>query len=299
MKRKPLSGLKILDLTRLLPGWFAANLLSELGATILRVKPPVQKGSTLEKHFEGLFPSVTARTIDLKTKEGGKIFEKLVRRSDVILENFRPGVLRRLGFGYDRLKKIRPGIILCSITGYGQSGPMSQAPGHDLNYLALSGLLDLNRDSKGRPVIPGFQVADIAGGALTAVIQILAALRQKEGAHLDISMVKGAASLVARGHRKKKLPDFLRGSLARYNVYETKDKKHLAVACLEPKFWRNFCTAIRRPEWANGVESFQYIGRGRHEELKKILRSKNIQEWVQFFGEKEVCVTPVVRGSQE
>lgn len=315
---RPLEGLKVLDLTRLLPGPFATLLLADLGATIVKIEPP--KGGDYTRHFPPLGGKMSAVfaalnrdkhgvAIDLKTADGQAILHRLVEDADVLLEGFRPGVVQRLNADYDTLKAINPRLIYCSISGYGQTGPMAQRAGHDMNYLAIAGLLAAG-GVDGRVVQPGIQTADIAGGALYPVIGILAALHQRHttgvGQFVDASMTDGAAGLGIMLHAKQHLDgkpvvageDDLSGGKLCYRTYRCADDRFLAVGALEPKFWMGLCQAIGRPElMADGYAE----GKRRapaEAKLVELFASKTRDEWVAAFAGHDICVEPVLDPSE-
>ena len=266
----PLEGIRIVDLTRLYPGPFGTQLLGDLGAEVIKIEdknspdyirffPP-----TFTKEGVG-YMSVNRNKksfcFDMKSERGKNLFFKLVEQSDVVVEQFRPGVIDAMGFGYNKACRVNPKIIYCSITGFGQTGPYAQIPGHDLNYMGLAGITDLIGKKGGDPDVPGIQVADVAGGGLMAVIGILAALhgrnRTGKGQQVDISMFDGILPFVgmifanyqATGEIPKRGELFLSGALACYDVYQTKDGKHVTLGALEYKFWKKFCAIIGKPEW--------------------------------------------------
>lgn len=286
---KPLAGFTILDISRLLPGGYASLLLVELGARVIKVEQPgvgdyyrALHGSSplLGNQVEIINQGKESLGLDLKSVTGKEIFRKLVRKADVVLESFRPGVLKKLGLDYRPLRRINPRIILCSVTGFGQKGPQKDLAGHDLNFLGLSGLLGRIRAPSGRFVIPDFQVADLAAG-YEAAMKINAALvgrsKTKKGSHVDVSM-KGAAVSLSRLYSG---PTPLSGGLPRYGVYETADGKSVTLGALEPKFWSKFCGIVGRPETVS------------REELETVFRSKTQAEW-SLIGEREdLCLFPV------
>ena len=310
----PLDGLRVLDLTRLLPGPFATLLLADLGATIIKIEPP--KGGDYARHFPPLGGKMSAIfaalnrdkqgiAVDLKVPEGQAVLHRLVEDADVVIEGFRPGVMARLNADYATLRAINPRLIYCSISGYGQTGPMAQRAGHDMNYLAISGLLGAS-GIDGQVAQPGIQTADIAGGALYPVIGILAALNQRhttgEGQFVDASMTDGAAGLGIMLHAKQHLDakpvtagsDDLAGGKLCYRTYRCADGGFLAVGALEPKFWMGVCQALGRPElMADGYAE----GKRRapaEETLTALFASKTRDEWVSVFAEHDICVEPVL-----
>ncbi len=285
---KPLKGVTVLDLSRLLPGGYASLLLAERGARVLKIEQPgvgdyyravAGSPALLGDQVSVINAGKESLGLDLKSGEGKAILEKLVRKSDVVLESFRPGVLDKLGLGYARLKKIRPRIILCSITGFGQKTPRASLAAHDLNFLGLSGLLLRNRDREGRAVIPDFQLVDLAAG-YEAALEISAALanrKRKKAVHLDVTM-EGAARSLSRLYSG---PTPLSGELPRYGVYETSDGGWMTLAALEPKFWSQFCRAAGTSESAS------------HDDLRSVFKSKSLAEWEAWGEEEDVCLFPV------
>ncbi|MEJ2560117.1 MAG: CaiB/BaiF CoA-transferase family protein, partial [Anaerolineae bacterium] len=264
-----LDGLRVLDLAHLLPGEFAAMWLGDLGADIIKVEAP-QVASDRQlaiprdpatPYRAALNRNKRSLTLNLKDPPGLELLKQLVVTADVLLEGFRPGVMDRLGAGYNMLQAVNPKLIYCSISGFGQDGPYRLRPGHDSNYLALAGLLGLNRGNDEQPHLLPIQLADVGGGAIPAVIAILAALiardRTGQGQYIDVSMLDGALAwtyFLLPLSRKLALAEvgigtgMLTGEALCYNVYETKDGRYLSVAALEPKFWRRLCDAIQRPD---------------------------------------------------
>ncbi|HEX5036805.1 MAG TPA: CaiB/BaiF CoA-transferase family protein [bacterium] len=286
---KPLKGVTVLDLSRLLPGGYASLLLVELGARVIKVEQPgvgdyyrAVPGSPalLGDQVSVINQGKESLGLDLKSADGRAVFEKLLRKADVVLESFRPGVLAKLGLGYARLKKIRPSIVLCSVTGFGQKGSKAHLAGHDLNFLGLSGLAARIRGRSGAPRIPDFQIADLAAG-YEAALQIAAALagrgKTRKGVHLDVTM-DGAASSMSRLYAG---PTPLSGDLARYGIYETADGGLMTLGALEPKFWSKFCRLVGAPESAS------------REELERIFRSKPSAEWTGLGEREDICLFPV------
>lgn len=262
---QPLQGVRVLDLTTLLPGPLATLILAEAGAEVLKVErpgtgdelrifPPQMEGESLG--FALLNRGKQSLALDLKTEEGKEALLGLVKDADVLVEQFRPGVMKRLGLDYEVLKSVNPGLIYCSITGYGQSGDKANRAGHDLNYMAATGMLAMGGDETGRPVIPPALVADIGGGTYPAVMNVLLALMQRdrtgEGCWLDIAMTDHLFPFMvyplgeAAATGKSPLPgrELLTGGSPRYRIYQTSDGRYLSVAPLEQRFWENFCQAI-------------------------------------------------------
>jgi crotonobetainyl-CoA:carnitine CoA-transferase CaiB-like acyl-CoA transferase len=309
MTSKPLRGVKVLDLTRLLPGPLCTKLLREAGATVIKIEDPVigdyakYKTPPYEHQVEAfkiLNRGKKGLILDFTKESDRKKFLALCKTADVVVEGFRPGVLKKLGLDYARVKKVNPKIVYCSITGYGQKGPMRDVPGHDLNYLALSGILDQIGRKNGPPVLTNFQIADISG-ALMACNAILAALfgvaRKRGGSYLDISLMKATESLAIlpeaylRYHGKPapRGGDFLSGAYPCYNIYETSDGRHLAVGAMEKKFWENFCATVGRKDLVPQAWNEASVL-----EVQKLVLKKTLRDWVELFAKVEACVSPVL-----
>lgn len=310
----PLAGIKVLDLSRLLPGPYCSLMLGDLGADVLKVEDPEQGDYTRwwgpRIHHQGAFFLMVNRNkksmkLNLKTDLGKDIFLRLVRQHDVLLEGFRPGVMERLGLGFETLRKENPGLIYCAITGYGYTGPYRDRAGHDLNYLSLAGVLSTIGSKGGPPVIPGVQISDIGGGAMTAALAILAAYiaRQKtgRGQFIDISMLDGSfswlpvplAKTLADGEDLVAGDSFLTGRYACYRVYETKDGRYMGLAALEPQFWEGFCKTVEREDiiedqFSEGERRVDVI-----DELSEIFKGKTRAEWVELFKTSDCCCEPV------
>ncbi|MFH1130238.1 MAG: CaiB/BaiF CoA-transferase family protein [Pseudomonadota bacterium] len=302
----PLKGIRVLDLSRLLPGPFCTLILSDLGADVVKVEDP-NTGDYLRLippggAFYALNRGKRSLALNLKKKEGRDVFLRLLPSFDVLVESFRPGVLDRLGLGYAELSSVHPNLILCSITGYGQDGPLKERAGHDIHYLALSGVLAAGGHPSGEPVLPGVQMADLAGGGLWAAIRILAALHNKKGTHLDVSMTEGTMSFLLpwlgdfafSGEPLRRGQNMLNGAAAFYNVYETQDKQHLAIGAIEPKFWSALCAAMGKTCDLNDLAAPSE----RQQELKKELQekfgSKPLANWENELTAADTCVEPVL-----
>jgi alpha-methylacyl-CoA racemase len=309
---RPLQGTRILDLSRLLPGPFATLVLSDLGATVdkiedaqggdyLRHMPPQVAGESVA--FQMLNRGKRSAVLDLKRPEGRDAFKRLVATYDVLFDQFRPGVLARLGLGHDALRAENPRLVICALTGYGQTGTLAARAGHDLNYLARAGILGGQGPADGPPAVPGFQMADVSGG-MWCVIAILAALAERDrtgqGAVLDVAMTDGVlgfastvlgASLAGVAHTRG--ADTLSGGIAPYNTYLTKDGHPVALAALEPKFWAAFCAAT-------GLEpSMEALLPGAHQAAIKarvaaVIASRTRAEWVAFAEQHDCCIEPVI-----
>ena len=327
----PLEGVRVLDLSRLLPGGFCSLLLADFGADVLKVEdtgmgdyirwsPPFYDGahdSARSALFLSLNRNKRSIRLDLKSDGGRQALLRLVREYDVVLESFRPGVLDRLGVGYERMREENPGIVYCAISGYGQDGPKRDSSGHDMNYLGLIGLLGLTGELGGEPVQAAGQIADLGGGALMAAFGILAALRERDGAPgarggegagragsgegqmVDVSMADGALSwlaMVAGAHfadgavpRRGELP--LAGSLVCYRPYECSDG-WVTLGALEPKFWQAWCRGVGREELI--AVQFERPGSAAHAQVQDIFRSRSRAEWEAFASEHDCCLEPVL-----
>ena len=308
----PLEGIKVLDLTRLLPGNLCTMLLADLGADVLKVEEPtrgdyIRSIDPIHKKESYLHLVLNRNkrslTLDLKAEAGKAILRELVRNADVLVEGFRPGVMGRLGVGYEVLREVNPRLVYCAISGYGQDGPYRHLPGHDLNYLGVGGALELFGYEGSPPTVPGLSIADIGGGSQMATTGILAALiaRQTsgEGQFIDVAMTDGvvywlslhAGWYFGTGQSPQRGGTLLLGRYPCYAVYETADGGHLTVGCLEDHFWANLCRAIDREAYV----PLQMSEERRAEifaDLQDIFRTRSRQEWMAFFADKNVCVGP-------
>lgn len=302
----PLKGYRILDFTKNLPGPLATRWMAEQGAEVIKIESPTSPDPTrfyppmkddMAVFYSTFNTGKKSLSVDFKAENGLEQILKLVETADVIVEGFRPGVMAKFGLGYEQLKSRNPKIVLVSITGYGQECEMSAVPGHDINYLAYSGMLDGLRDSNGDSVIPGSQIADVAGGSMAALNATTAALlhreRTGEGQHVDVSMTHSVSALqslrIAEEAATGKNESFLSGRLASYNLYKCTDGKHVALGALEPKFWQKFCELVEKPEW---------IDRLFEEELKTevqaLIGSQPRLFWTEKLENAGVCFSPVL-----
>jgi alpha-methylacyl-CoA racemase len=308
---RALDGIRVLDLTRLLPGAMATLYLADHGADVIKVEQP-GTGDYARHLFAAPgveSPTFTATNrgkrsvvLDLKDARGRDVFLELCRSADVLVESFRPGVMERLGLGYDALRGINAGLIYVSVTGYGHEGPLRDAAGHDLNYLAMCGALDLNGERGGPPVVPNFQIADLAGGAMQTAMAVAFALIARErtgaGQFVEVSMTRGAAEMlavafanveqgVARGE------GILSGAYACYTVYRCRDGRYIAAGALEPKFFAALCDGLERSDLVKD----QYAPEPRQSELKSELAAifaiRDAAEWVEHLARRDCCVTLV------
>jgi alpha-methylacyl-CoA racemase len=338
----PLSGVRVLDLSRLLPGGFCSLLLADFGADVLKVEdtgsgdyirwaPPYYEGaedSAKSAMFLSLNRNKRSIRIDLKNEAGREVLLRLVRDYDVVLESFRPGVLDRLGVGYERMREVNPGIVYCAISGYGQTGPKRDASGHDMNYLGLIGLLGLTGERDGPPVQAAGQIADLGGGALMAAFGIMAALRERDGAPIrssssshpspggggdsstartgsgegqlvDVSMADGALSWLAMvagqhfadGLVPRRGEQMLAGSIICYRPYKCADG-WITLGALEPKFWQAWCRGVGREELIE--KQFEKPGSEAHGQVIEIFKGRTRAQWTQFASEHDCCLEPVL-----
>lgn len=311
---RPLDGLVVLDLTRLLPGAAATMQLANFGAEVIKIEEPERGdyGRWIPPYLDGegaVFYMVNrgkkSVALDLKSEGGREALVKLAQTADVVVESFRPGTMERLGLGYETLHAANERLIYVSITGYGQDGPWAAMAGHDINYMALGGALDLTGACGGPLAIPGIQIADLAGGAMQAVIGVLLALAARaktgQGQAVDVSMTDGVASLLpvalgiqaATGELPARGDGLLTGRYACYRAYEAADRRWIAVGALETKFWQALCRTL-------GCEEFiadQFAEAARQEqmvaELARTFRTRPAEEWFERLRPADACVTPV------
>ena len=320
--RLPLDGVRVLDLSRLLPGGFGSQLLADLGADVVKVEdtgagdyirlmPPYYDGgadSARSALFLALNRNKRSIQLNLKSDEGRAALLALVADADVLLESFRPGVLDRLGVGYDVLAAANPRIVYCPITGYGLDGPNVARSGHDINYLALAGVLALSGD-EAAPVSSAAQIADVGGGALMAVAGILAALRERDGTPgrpgsgrgqvVDVSMFDGALSWLAlpaaqalcEGGSQRRGEFVLGGAAVCYRPYRCADG-WVAIGAVEQKFWAAWCDGVGRPELK--VAQFEAPGSDAHRQIERIFAQRTRAEWAAFATEVDCCLEPVL-----
>jgi crotonobetainyl-CoA:carnitine CoA-transferase CaiB-like acyl-CoA transferase len=320
---KPLRGTRILDLTRLLPGPMATLHLADLGAEVIKIEDPavgdyarsmgVMRAATTQM-FLAINRNKRFVTLDLKDPRGREQFTELVRGADGLIEGFRPGVMARLGFGWDDLQRINPRLVLCSISGYGQDGPLEQVAGHDINYLSLTGVLEQTVGRDGTPAIPALQIADLLGGAQSAVIGVLAALIEARasgrGQWVDVSMTDAVfahyvAGIAAANVQSAERPGLglLTGGVACYNIYRTADARHVAVGALEAKFWDLLCEALGRPElcdahWARGQVPGSDAALATRAELDRIFATASMVQWIERLAGVDCCVTPILSAAE-
>jgi alpha-methylacyl-CoA racemase len=320
VSERPLADVRVLDLTRLLPGGFCSLLLADLGADVVKVEdtgmgdyvrwaPPYhgseehQALGTRSALYLALNRGKRSIRLDLKTDGGRDALLRLASDYDVVLESFRPGVLDKLGCGYDALREANPRIVYCAITGYGQTGPNAGRAGHDMNYLGLNGLLGLTGEPEGRPIQSAGQIADLGGGALMAAFGVLAALRERErsgeGQLVDVSMTDGslswlcmvAAQYLCDGAVPRRGRGSLNGGIACYLPYEAADG-WVTCGALEPKFWRNFCEGVGRPDLIDKQFAAPDSEDGRA--IAEVFKQRTRDQWLAFNEEHDAMIEPIL-----
>jgi crotonobetainyl-CoA:carnitine CoA-transferase CaiB-like acyl-CoA transferase len=320
---KPLAGIRVLDLTRLLPGPALSMHLADLGADVIKVEdtgegdymrafPPLARnaeGVEINAAFENINRGKRSIRLDLKQPRGRDLLLRLIDGADALIEGFRPGVMDRLDLGWESLHARNPKLVYCSLTGYGQSGPLRLAAGHDLNYCAMTGVLDQIR-ADGRPTMPNLQIGDLLGGTLTAATALLAALlganRSGEGSRVDVAMTDGLLvhhifphGDLDAGHAPIAGQTLLTGGAPCYRLYETADGRHLAVGALELKFWQAFCDAagladLREQHWTRGLTPGSEASDEVAAKVAERMRSRTQADWEAVFDVVDACTTPVL-----
>lgn len=308
-----LQGIRVLDLSQYLPGPYATQILADLGAEVLKIEPP--QGDPM-RHFimldtDGISPwykqinaGKSILKLDLKTEEGKTALEVLIRGADILLESYRPGVMERLGFGREQLQQLNPNLIHCALSGFGQTGSYRLRAGHDLTYMAASGMLNLI-GTAATPAIPFPPISDYAAGK-QAVISILAALLRRErtgqGTYLDVSLFETVLSwqslsmtaAVRPGQAFVRGNDLLTGGAACYQIYRTQDQRFVALGAIEEKFWKAFCTAVGHSEWIErqqeSLPQTDLIA-----ELQDLFAQQSMQHWQELLNATDCCFEPVLR----
>jgi alpha-methylacyl-CoA racemase len=311
-RRPPLDGIRVLDLTRLLPGDFATWVLADLGAEVIKIEdkaggdymrwmpPMVGENSAM---YWALNRGKRAITLDLKQEPGRDVFLRLLEGADCVIEGFRPGVMDRLGLGYEALSRRKPDLVYCAISGYGQDGPYRDRAGHDLLYNSLAGLQGVTGTTDGELAIPGFQVADLGAGGAGAALAVVSALLRRErdperrGGFLDVSMFDGVAAFMSP-HMARHLAGQadegpgrmqLNGGLPCYRLYRAGDGRWMALAALEPKFWKAFCDLVERPD----LVERQFDGDGAADEVAAVIAGRSRAEWAELVKHQDVMLEPV------
>lgn len=313
----PLDGIRVLDMSRLLPGPFASMILADFGAEVIKVEEPGLADysrwappfyDTLSVYFSNVNRNKKSITLNLKSAEGREIFHRLAKDADLVLETFRPGVVKRLGVDFDTLHEINPRLIYCSLSGYGQDGPYRDYAGHDLNIQGLGGILSFINRGEGHPIVPGLPIADFAG-SLWTVIAIMMALQARDrqgGQYIDVSILDCIVSLLCRdsmfhfGQTEPEDSSFY-GESPRFNVFETADGKHVTLSALEAKFWVNLCKKLGREDLINADERpedrLTSHKKNRDEVfafLRQVFKTKTCEEWVRVLAEADVPCYPAL-----
>jgi alpha-methylacyl-CoA racemase len=321
---KPLRGIRILDLTRLLPGPAATMHLADMGAEVIKIEDPGigdyartmgHVRNEVSQFFIALNRGKQEVRLDLKNPAQRNEFLKMVDTADVVIESFRPGVMDKLGLGWDVLKQRNAKLVMCAISGYGQDGPFAQLAGHDINYVGLAGMLEQNVGPDGVPALPNLQVGDLLGGTQAAVQGILAALigakASGQGRFVDVSMTDTVFAhnimpLVAvNNFGRPAAPgrDLLTGGVPCYNVYRTSDDRFMAVGALELKFWESCCDVLARPDlktrhWSLGQQIGSTDAMAVKEELDALFAQHTLATWTEKFSAADCCVTPILRADE-
>jgi crotonobetainyl-CoA:carnitine CoA-transferase CaiB-like acyl-CoA transferase len=319
MRAKPLAGIRVLDLTRLLPGPVCTLHLADLGADVIKIEDTGAgdyartlgtDGTREAPVFLAINRNKRGLRLDLKQAEGRAIFLKLVERSHVVVEGFRPGVMDRLKVGYAACRTANPAVVFCSISGYGQDGPFQDKAGHDINYISYAGVLDQIGAAGGAPTLLNFQIADILGGAVVPAMTILATLleaqRSGQGRAIDVSMTdavfahnyQALAAVVQQGAPNPRGQDLLSGREPCYGVYGCADGRHMAVGALEKKFWDRLCEVVGREDlkachWDLSPAARTRTSSWGRAELERIFASQPQSHWVEKFRDEDCCVTPI------
>jgi alpha-methylacyl-CoA racemase len=314
-----LDGIKILEMARVAPAEMPGMMLADMGADVVKIETPGHTGpgdAEAERRDAFAFVNRNKRsmTLNMKEREGQEIFRTLATAADVVVEGFRPGVMKRLGADYETIRALNPRIVYCSLSGYGQDGPYRDYPAHDLNYLSLAGVLGLIGEADRKPVIPLNLVADYAGASLHGALGIMLALFARErtgrGQHVDVSYLDTTLSLLAAtpnmrflfsdGLAPRRGAGFLGGSYPYYAIYETRDGKLLTIGCTEPWLWENFCKAIGHPDYARFARSAdQFVRAANAEEdavrrdIEAIIRTRDRDDWYEYLVKADVCVGKV------
>jgi len=310
----PLTGIRILDLSRLLPAPLATMHLADLGAEVIKIEDPNSPDPIRayppfigehSAYYLAVNRSKKSLTLNIRSTEGKAIFLKLLKKTDIVVESFRPGVLKKIGIDYNIARQYNKRIIYVSVTGYGQTGIQRQKAGHDLNYIAESGLAYLNGTNKEQLAIPAFQIADIGAGSYSTINACLLALWHRErtglGEHVDVSMYDACLPFLtlpmANYQANSLVPNaastMLSGQLPNYNIYKCADNKWIALGALEPKFWRNFCIAIGKPDWQNACVPDNKMAQQVIKEMRVLIATKNQEYWLQLGMQYDTCLSAI------
>lgn len=308
---QPLSGVTVLDLSRLLPGPYGTQILSDLGAEVIKIEEPgvgdylrslesETDDDGMDHFFAMLNRNKKSVTLNLKTDLGRELFYDLTEEADVVVESFRPGVVKRLGIDYETVRKRNPAIVYCSLSGYGQTGPYSQRSGHDINYTAVAGILGLNGPKNGPPVVPGTTISDLASGTFLA-LSVMAALIGDGGEYIDLSMTDVAVTWtlpyihrVFAGQSAPSKGETRHQMYPSYGVYQASDGEYIAIAAVEKKFWTNLCEALGLEEH---IEHHQAADEAIREvvqtDLQDVFQERTSDEWVEYLTNHDIPTSPV------
>lgn len=321
----PLEGMLVLDLSRLLPGPMCSLHLREMGARVIKIEDTGagdyvrslgMPAGMVSPAFDILNRGKESLAVDIRSAAGRELLLRLVKQADVLIESFRPGVMQRLQLDYEQLKAVNPQLVMCAISGYGQTGPWAEKAGHDMNYTATAGILDQCGEAGGAPALGNFQIADLAGGALSAAMAILAALvgrlnaqcrgETAQGCYLDISMTDCAFAnnvipLTGMNLLGKTAPrgrDMLTGARPCYALYETADGEYMAVGALEQKFWHQLCEVLGQPQWQARYHDSGEQAEQLRKQVAALFASQPQAHWRALFADQDCCVTPVLKAEQ-
>src|SRR4029453_16959159 len=313
-----LDGITVLELARVAPAELPGMMFADMGADVLKIETPEAEAPTPDALRRAAFAYVNRNkrslALNLKAPEGQALFKRLAATADVIVEGFRPGVMKRLGADYETVRALNPRIVYCSLSGFGQNGPYRDYPAHDMNYLSLAGVLTLIGEPDRKPAIPLNIVADYGGGSMHGALGVMFALFARErtgrGQHVDVSYLDTSVALLAAtpnmrffwsdGMAPKRGAGFLGGSYPYYAIYETRDGKLLTIGCTEPWLWENFCKAIGRPDFARFARKpDQFVRAANPEEaaareaIEALIRTRDRDDWYEFLVKHDVCVGKV------
>ncbi|MRG86133.1 CaiB/BaiF CoA transferase family protein [Salinibacillus xinjiangensis] len=304
-----LHGIRVLDFTQYLPGPFATLRLLDRGAEVVKIEAltgdPAREMKI--KDSPALFYANNRNkksiALNVKDEEGQKLARELVQKADVVIESFRPGVMDKLGLGYEQLKKVKSDIVYLSLTGFGQDSSIAHQGSHDINYLAISGVLAQFKDDGGKPIQPSITLADLIGG-MTASEAIMSALlkreRTGEGSYIDLAMTDSVFSMMTNHAMISHLSNHgqgvpvLDGSSANYHIYETKDGRYMSLGALEFKFWRNFCLAVEQPEWMEAYPNGLWQGQPIFEQMEQMFLTRTQREWTEIGEKHDCCLFPIL-----
>ncbi len=309
----PLADVRVLDLSRLLPGPFCTRMMADMGADVIKIEEPLRgdysrgfepRRGSMSCWFMEVNRNKRSVALDLKDTQQKEAFLELVKTADIVVESFRPGVLQKLGVDFEAARRVNPKIVYCSIAGFGETGPFAHRADHDIGYQSLAGLVSMSGEKDGPPAIPGALVADMQASAM-AGMAILAALHyaRETGTgqqvklnlfDICLALVPGvSATYFGNGFVNMRGNNWLGGSFPNYNVYETKDGRYMSVGCLEEKFWKEFCTVLRRPDLIPALEDEAHYA-DLTKEIARVIRTKTMAEWTQATEGHDSCMEPVL-----